>query len=185
MVSAFFVAKCKSPEILSIMIRVCINKIMEEQAEATPHQPADLETWWQRVTKTFADHFEPTTGICPASKNDFFIDTDPIVMLPHHQLYRMSDSERLEFETQIATCLANGEVTDSQSQFAVPVIFVKKTGSLWTADVHRLHWPKCNHHQRLVHTSIYRRSHSSATQVQGVYHSRLSQCIPLVTHALR
>ena len=37
----------------------------------------------------------------------------------------MSDSECLEFETQIAQLLANGWVTDSHSRFAAPVIFVK------------------------------------------------------------
>ena len=99
---------------------------MEEEEEATPHKPADLETWWLRVRKAFPDLFEPPTGVPPASKHNFRIDTDSTAKPPHRQPYRMSDSERLVFETQIAKFQANGWVTDSHSRFAAPVIFVKE-----------------------------------------------------------
>jgi hypothetical protein len=126
LVSASFVTKCKSSEIIIVDIRERIDKILEEEEEATPHKPADLEIWRLRVRQAFADLFEPPTGVPPASKHDFRIDTDPTAKPPHRQPYRMSDSERLELETQIAKLLGNGWVTDSHSQFAAPVIFVKK-----------------------------------------------------------
>jgi len=51
---------------------------------------------------------------------------DPTVKIPHHQPYRMTQSERAEFEVQIKKLLANGWVTDSHSHYTVPIIFVKK-----------------------------------------------------------
>jgi len=57
LVSVSFVAKCKSSEIFIDNIRERIDKIMEEEEEATPHKPADLETWRLRVRKAFADLF--------------------------------------------------------------------------------------------------------------------------------
>jgi len=126
LVSTSFVAKCKSSEIFIVNIQERIDKIMEEEEEATAHKPADLETWRLCVRKAFPDLFEPPTGLPPASKHHFRIDTDPTAEPPHRKPHRMSDSERLEFETHIAKLLANGRVTDSQSPFAAPVIFVKK-----------------------------------------------------------
>jgi len=126
LVSASFVAKWKSSEFFIVNIRERIDKIMEEEEEAPPHMPADLETWQLRVRKVFADLFEPPRGVAPASKHVFRIETDPTAKLPHRQPYRMSDSERLESETQIAKLLANGWVTDSHCRFTAPVIFVKK-----------------------------------------------------------
>jgi hypothetical protein len=64
-------------------------------------------------------------GVSPASKHNFCIDTDPTAKSHHDQPYWMSDSKRLEFETQIAKLLANGSVTDSHSRFATPVIILK------------------------------------------------------------
>jgi len=125
LVSTFFVTKCKSSEMLIVNIRERIDKIMEEEEEATPHTPADLETWRLCVRKAFADIFEPPTGVPPASKHDFCIATNPTAKPPHRQPYPMSDWERLEFETQIAKLLANGWVTDIHSRFTAPVIFVK------------------------------------------------------------
>jgi len=124
MVSASFVAKCKSSELCIVNIQERIDKKMEEEEETTPHKPADLETWWLRVRKAFADHFKPPTEVPPASTHNCCIDTDPTAKPPHCQPYWMSDSERLEFETQIAKLLANGWVTDSHSRFAALVILV-------------------------------------------------------------
>jgi hypothetical protein len=77
LVSASFVAKRKSSEIFIVNIRERIDKIMQYEEEATRHKPANLETWRLRVRKEFADLFELPTGVLPASKNDFRIDTDP------------------------------------------------------------------------------------------------------------
>ena len=44
LVSMSFVANCKSAEIFIVNIREHIYKIMDEQEEATPQKPADLET---------------------------------------------------------------------------------------------------------------------------------------------
>ena len=126
MLSTSFLAKCKSSEIVIVNIREHINMIMEEEEQATPHKPADLETCRLRVRKAFADLFKPPTGVPPASKPHFRIDTNSTAKLPHSQLYRMSDSERVEIEIQIAKSLANGWVTDSHSRFTAPVILVKK-----------------------------------------------------------
>jgi len=76
LVSTFFFAKCKSSEIFIVNIREYIDKILEEQPEATPHKPADLETWRLHISKAFADFFQPPTGVPPASKHDFRIDTN-------------------------------------------------------------------------------------------------------------
>ena len=91
LVSTFIVTKCKSSEMLNVTIRECIDKIMEEEEETTPHKPADLETWRLRIRQAFADIFEPPTGVPPASKHDLRIDTNSTAMPPHRQPYQMSD----------------------------------------------------------------------------------------------
>jgi len=126
MVSASYVIKFKSSGISIVNIRELIDKIMEEEGEATSHKPADVKTWTLHVSKAFADLFNPPTGVPPESKHDLRMDTDPTAKPPHRQPYRMSDSEHFEFETRIAKLLANGWVTDSHSRFAAPVIFVYK-----------------------------------------------------------
>jgi hypothetical protein len=132
LVSASFVAKSKSSEIFIVNIRESIDRIMEEQEEPSPQKPANLDTWRLRVRKAFADLFKTPMGVPVASKNNFRINTDPGAKPPDRQPYRMSDSESLEFETQIAQLVANCWVTDSQSQFAAGLRFVKKlNGSGW------------------------------------------------------
>jgi len=116
---------CKSSEIFIVNIRERIDKIMEEEKEATPHKPADLETWRLHVWKAFADLFKLPTGVTPASEHDFHIDTDRTAKPPPRQPYPLSDSEHLAFKTQIAKLPANGWVTDSHSRFAAPVFSVE------------------------------------------------------------
>jgi len=65
-------------------------------------------------------------AVPPVSNHYERIATDPTSKPPHRQPYRMSDSERLEFETQIARLLANCWVTDSHSRFVATVIVVTK-----------------------------------------------------------
>jgi len=94
-VSTSFDANGKSLEIIIVNNRERIDKIIEEEEEATPHKWADLETWLLCVRNAFADLFKPLMGTLPASKHDFCIDTDPTAKMPHHQLHQMSDSEHL------------------------------------------------------------------------------------------
>jgi hypothetical protein len=115
MVSTPFVAKCKSKEILVVNIRERIDKIQMQEEEATPHKPADLETWWLCVRKVLVDLLELPMGVPLASTHIFRINTDHTSKLPHPQPYRMSDSEALEFGTQFCKFVANGWVTDSHS----------------------------------------------------------------------
>jgi hypothetical protein len=88
---------------------------MKEEEEATLHKPADLETWWLRIMKAFADLLEPRTGVHTALKRAVLISTNPTVKPRHRQPYGMPDSEGLKFEPQIARLLANDWVTDSHS----------------------------------------------------------------------
>jgi hypothetical protein len=58
------------------------------------------------MRKAFADLFELPMGISPSSKHDFCLTTDPTAKPPHCLPYRMLDSDRVEFKTQIAKLLA-------------------------------------------------------------------------------
>jgi hypothetical protein len=85
MVSASFVADCKSFEFVIANIWEHIDKVMEEEEEPTLPKPADLETWQLRVKKGFANLFEPATGVPAASRHVFCIDIDPAAKPPHRQ----------------------------------------------------------------------------------------------------
>jgi len=78
------------------------------------------------VSADFDDLFQPPRGVPPPGEHDFRIHTDPTGKILHRQPYRMTQSERKEFEVQIKKLLANGWVTDSHSRYAAPIIFVKK-----------------------------------------------------------
>jgi len=87
---------------------------------------ADLGKWRLQIRRAFDDLFQPPRGVPPPGEHDFRIHTDLTAKIPHRQLYRMTQSERKEFEVQIKKLLANGWVTDSHSRYAAPIIFVKK-----------------------------------------------------------
>jgi len=87
---------------------------------------ADLGKWRVQICQDFDDLFQPPSGVPPPGDHDFRIYTDPMAKIPHRQLYRMTQSERMEFEVQIKKLLTNGWVMDSHSCYAVPIIFVKK-----------------------------------------------------------
>jgi len=87
---------------------------------------ADLGKWRIQVRREFDDLFQPPKGVPPPGEHDFCIHTDPTAKVPRRQLYRMTQSERAEFEVQIRKLLANGWVTDSHSCYTAPIIFVKK-----------------------------------------------------------
>jgi len=88
---------------------------------------ADLEKWRVQIRRDFDDLFQPPSGIPPPVEHDFQIHTDPTTKIPHRQTYRMTQSERNEFEVQIKKLLKKGWVTDSHSHYAAPIIFVKKS----------------------------------------------------------
>jgi len=125
-VSASFVAKCKSSKSFIVNMWERIGKILEEEEEGTPHKPADLETWQLQIKKAFPDFIELPTGVPPPLKRDFCIDTDPAAKLPYLHRNWMSDSECLESEGHIAKSLANGRVTGRHSRSLAPVIVVNK-----------------------------------------------------------
>jgi len=87
---------------------------------------ADLGKWRVQIRRDFDNLFQPLCGVPPPGEHDFRIHTNPTVKIPHRQLYRMTQSERKEFEVQIKKLLANGWVTDSHSRYAAPIIFGKK-----------------------------------------------------------
>jgi len=87
---------------------------------------ADLGNWRVQIHRDFDDLFQPPCGVQPPGEHDFRIHTYPTAKIPHRQPYRMTQSERKEFEVQIKKLLANGWVTDSHSRYAAPIIFVKK-----------------------------------------------------------
>ena len=87
---------------------------------------ADLGKWRIHIRREFDDLFQAPKGVLPPGEHDFRILTDPTAKIPHHQPYRMTQSERAEFEVQIRKLLANGWVTNSHSRYAAPIIFVKK-----------------------------------------------------------
>jgi len=87
---------------------------------------ADLGKWRVQIRQDFDDLFQPPRGVPPPGEHDVRIHTDPTAKIPHRQPYRMTQSERKEFEVQIKKLPANGWVTDSHSRYAAPIIFVKK-----------------------------------------------------------
>lgn len=70
--------------------------------------------------------FSSPTGVLPPSKNDFRIVTDPLTKAAYRQPYHQLYAEREEFAIQICQLIANGWVSESNSRFAAPIIFVKK-----------------------------------------------------------
>jgi len=87
---------------------------------------ADLGKWRVQIRRDFDDLFQPPRGVPPPGEHDFRIHTNLTAKIPHHQPYRMTQSERKEFEVQVKKLLANGWVTDSHSRYAAPIIFAKK-----------------------------------------------------------
>jgi len=87
---------------------------------------ADLGMWRFQIRRDFDVPFQPPRGVPPPGEHDFRIHTNPTAKIAHRQPYRMTQSERKEFEVQIKKLLANGWVTDSHSRHAEPIIFVKK-----------------------------------------------------------
>jgi len=86
---------------------------------------ADLGKWRVQIHWDFDDLFQPPRGIPPPGEHDFHIHTDPTAKIPLRQPYRITHSQRKEFEVQIKKLLANGWVTDSHSRYAAQIIFVK------------------------------------------------------------
>jgi len=91
---------------------------------------ADLGKWRVQIRRDFDDLFQPPSGIPPPGEYDFRIHTDPTAKIPHCQPYRITQSERNEFEVQIKKLLKKGWVTDCYSCYAAPVIFVKKLDAM-------------------------------------------------------
>jgi len=87
---------------------------------------ADLGKWRIQIRRELDDLFQPPKGVPPPGEHDFRIHTDPSAKVPHPQPYRMTQSERAEFEVQIRKLLANRWVTDSHSHYAAPINFMKK-----------------------------------------------------------
>jgi len=111
--------------------RIFVSDIRQRPSEDTKTDDdhsilADLEKWRAQIHQDYQDLFQPPTGVPPPGEDDFRILTDPTAKVPHHQPYRMTPTEREEFEEQIKKLLANGWITDSHSRYAAPVIFVKK-----------------------------------------------------------
>jgi len=107
------------------VINICERQVGEEFGE-DESVLADLGKWRVQIHQDFDDLFQPPCGVPPPGDHDFRIHTDPTAKIPHHQPYRMTQSERKEFEVQIKKLLANGWVTYSHSRYAAPIIFVKK-----------------------------------------------------------
>jgi len=91
---------------------------------------ADLGKWRVQIRRDFDDLFQPPRGVPPPGEHDIRIHTDPTAKIPHRQPYRITLSERKEFEVQIKKLLANGWVTDSHSRYAAPIILVKKPDTM-------------------------------------------------------
>jgi len=108
MVIAFSVTELTSLVIFIRRIQVHIDNIIAEEEKATPHQPADIETWHYQIRKAFPDLFIPPAGIPPASTYNYPSDTNAGTTLLPSQPCWMSDSEQLVFQTQIAKLLAVG-----------------------------------------------------------------------------
>jgi len=89
----------------------------------------DLGKWRVQIRRDFDDLFQLPGGIPPPEEHDFRIYTDPMAKIPHCRPYRMAQSKRNEFEVQIKKLLEKGWVTDSDSCYAAPIIFVKKSDS--------------------------------------------------------
>ena len=90
---------------------------------------ADLIKWRIQIRQDFNDLFQRPKGVPPPGKDEFHILTDPTTKLPHYQPYWMTPAEIEEFKKQIKKLYPNSWVTDSHSQYAAPVIFVKKRDS--------------------------------------------------------
>jgi len=87
---------------------------------------ADLGKWRVQIRYDFDNLFQAPTGVAPPGEQDFRIHMDPTAKIPHRQPYRMTQSERKEFEVQIKKLLEKGWVTNSHLRYAAPIIFVKK-----------------------------------------------------------
>jgi len=86
----------------------------------------DLGKWGVQIRRVIDHLFQPPRGVAPPEEHDFRIHTDPTAKIQHRQPYRMTQSDRKEFEVHIKKLLANGWVTDSYSRYVAPIIFLKK-----------------------------------------------------------
>jgi len=78
------------------------------KTEGDPTILADLVKWRAQICQDFHDLFQPPTGVPLPEADDFRILSDPTAKIPHRQPYRMTPTEREEFEVQIKKLLANG-----------------------------------------------------------------------------
>jgi hypothetical protein len=85
----------------------------------------DFDTWQITIAVKHADLFKPPSGVPLLSANDFRILMDLLTQAPHRQPYRQLLAKCEEFEEQIRKLIANGWVTESNSRFAMPIIFLK------------------------------------------------------------
>jgi len=87
---------------------------------------ADLGKWRVQICLDFDNLFQPPSSVPPPGDSDSRIHTDLMAKIPHRQPYRMTQSERMEFEGQIEKLLTNEWVMDSHSHYEAPIIFVNK-----------------------------------------------------------
>ena len=78
---------------------------------------ADLGKSRVQIRCDFDDLFLAPSGVPPPGEHDFHIHTDPTAKIPHRQPYRMTQSERNEFQVQIKKLLEKGWVMDSHSRY--------------------------------------------------------------------
>jgi hypothetical protein len=114
-------------------IRVEVRMVSHEVADHDATEPSsrDLEERAMSILNEYQDIFVVPTGLPPQSREKYQIITDPNAKVPFKNPYRIGQKEEEELRSQIKAALRNGWLTESTSEYGVPVIFIlKKDGTL-------------------------------------------------------
>lgn len=105
--------------------RVFVVKVSVPAADAPDQRPELC------ILDEYGDVFQEPTNMPPGRVLDHRIDLTPGATPTFRTMYRMSAAEQQEVQAQVTELLKKGFVKPSQSQFAAPILFVrKKDGTL-------------------------------------------------------
>lgn len=97
--------------------------------ELPPNLPTSVASLIQEYEVLFPS--EPPSGLPPIRGIEHQIDFVPGAVLPNRPAYRANPEETKEIQRQVEELLASGQIRESLSPSAVPVILVPKKDGTW------------------------------------------------------
>ena len=113
---------------IGVEVRMVSHEMARSDAEIETEEAEEKAT---SILNEYQDIFAAPTGLPPDSWEKYQIITEPNSKAPFKNPYRISRKEEEELHKQIEAALKNVWLTESTSEYRVPVIFIpKKDGTL-------------------------------------------------------